>query len=91
MIDRQVGRESDLLHASFPFLRCDQDNTVGCLRTVKSGSGSTFQDTHAFDIVRVEVGNTIATITVTGICRTTDCADSLFVTAIQHRYTIDYI
>ena len=59
-VNGQVRRESNALHTFFAFLCSDKDDAIGCLRTVECGSGSTFQDTHAFNIIGIEVGDTVA-------------------------------
>ena len=78
MVNSEVGREGDALHTCFSFLGGDKDYTIGGLRTVKSGGGSTFQDAHAFNVVRIEVGDTVAGVAVTGIIIATHGGKGLF-------------
>ena len=78
MVYSEVGREGDALHAGFSFLSSDKDYTIGGLRTVKSGSGSTFQDAHAFNVVWIEVGDTVTGVAVTGIIIATHGGKGLF-------------
>ena len=91
MVYSQVRRECNFLDTGFTLLGSNQDDTIGSLWAVEGCCGSSFQDTHAFDIIRVQVGDTVTAITVTCIGSTTDGCGSLFVAAIQHRYTVNHI
>ena len=55
--------ESKLQFVRTSFLGSDQDNPVGCARTIDSCGGCVFQNGHALNIVRVDEAKEIAVVT----------------------------
>ena len=89
MVYGQVGVEYDALHTGFPFLGGNQDYAVGGLRAVEGCCGSAFQNTHAFNVVRIQVGDAVAGVAVAGIVVAAHGGECLFGHVVQHRYAVD--
>ncbi len=76
------------LSGSITFLGSNQNNPIRSLTSIQSCCRSTFQDTDTFHILRIQIGDTVTSVPVSGICSTTDCRISLFSTDIQHRHAV---
>ena len=86
-----VRAESDIGTSHFSFLGGDYNHTIGSGATVQSGSSRTFQDIHAFDVVRVQIGDTIATVTVSGIVVTTEGSGSSVIGRAVDGHTVYHV
>ena len=54
--------ECDLQFVRSPFLGSDKDYPVGCTRAVDSGGRSIFQNSHAFNVVRVDEAQEVSVV-----------------------------
>ena len=83
------------MDTSFPcrisFFGSDQDYSIGSQTSIQSRCWGAFQDTDTFYILRIQIGDTISSISVSGICRSANRRISLFRRSVGHRYTVYYI
>ena len=92
LLKSQSGREMNISPPyGVSFFGRNKNNSVGCLTTIQGCGWSSFQDADTFHIFRIQIGDTVASVPVSGICRTANSRISLFRSGVRHRNSIYHI
>ena len=92
IINGQAGRERYFMNSGLaPFFSGYQYYPISSLATIQSCSRSTFQNRYTLHILRIQIRNAVASVTIAGIGCTSNSRIGLFGSRVEHRNTIYYI